>query len=195
MQKCPLCESEEIFINGIVSPFGVNRNFYECQNCGGKSGYYGADWLMDFINESNKIEYIFYPNEHEYKAYERFLSSPEITIKDLKAFLKIVQPNAVLRSKTGLNVRVGDHYPPPGGPQIKKDLELFLNNLPNIHPYKAHCEYESLHPFTDGNGRSGRAIWLWQMYRAGPKERSQVEALGFLHTFYYQALQFSRKDN
>ena len=42
----------------------------------------------------------------------------------------------------------------------------------------------SNHPFTDGNGRSGRALWLWQMNNHAP--------FGFLHTFYYQTLENSR---
>jgi hypothetical protein len=35
-------------------------------------------------------------------------------------------------------------------------------------------------PTTDGNGRSGRALWLWCMRGRAP--------LGFLHQFYYQTL-------
>ena len=38
----------------------------------------------------------------------------------------------------------------------------------------------------DGNGRSGRVLWLYNM---GGIERVP---LGFLHTFYYQALDASR---
>jgi Fic family protein len=36
----------------------------------------------------------------------------------------------------------------------------------------------------DGNGRSGRAIWLWQMLR-----QEGGAPLGFLHHFYYQTLE------
>lgn len=46
-------------------------------------------------------------------------------------------------------------------------------------PWEVHIAYEMLHPFTDGNGRSGRMLWAWQM-RNFP--------LDFLHTFYYQTL-------
>ena len=48
---------------------------------------------------------------------------------------------------------------------------------------ETHVRYELLHPFLDGNGRSGRALWLWLMGQA---------PLGFLHTFYYQTLSAAR---
>lgn len=53
-----------------------------------------------------------------------------------------------------------------------------------LTPMRAHVEYETLHPFMDGNGRSGRVLWAWQMRRDG---RDPLQ-LGFLHAFYYQAL-------
>jgi Fic family protein len=55
-------------------------------------------------------------------------------------------------------------------------------------PYQQHHQYESLHPFTDGNGRSGRTIWAWHMMRVG----RDPFALPFLHRFYYQALEAGR---
>jgi Fic family protein len=55
----------------------------------------------------------------------------------------------------------------------------------DLSPFAAHVRYEHLHPFTDGNGRSGRAIWAWQMLYQG---RGEIP-LGFLHHFYYQSIQ------
>ena len=58
-----------------------------------------------------------------------------------------------------------------------------LEEMSETDPWVFHVQYERLHPFTDGNGRSGRALWAWQMMR-----RREGLALGFLHRFYYQTL-------
>jgi hypothetical protein len=115
----------------------------------------------------------------------RFVRLPAVTVDDMVQFVSVYQPNARLRNKPGLNVRVGDHIAPPGGPEIPEALADILRDEGIQGPYRIHCRYETLHPFTDGNGRSGRALWAWMMVR---HDIWPGLLIGFLHAFYYQTL-------
>jgi hypothetical protein len=134
--------------------------------------------LKDFVRESNRIEGIHRePTDAECRAHHEFLNSPP-TVERLCDLVAVLAPGHVIRDRVGLNVRVGGHIAPPGGPEIVPALEAILGA--RMHAHERHCRYLTLHPFTDGNGRSSRALWLWDMQR--------VPAIGFLHTFYYQTL-------
>lgn len=146
--------------------------------------------LNYFMRESLRIEGIHRkPTTHEIDATETFIALPRLTVNDVVLLVAIYQPGARLRNVSGLNVRVGDHFPPPGGPSIESDLMSLLRGISErkIPSWEGHILYERLHPFTDGNGRSGRAIWLWQANGHAP--------LGFLHHFYYQTLSNVRATN
>jgi Fic family protein len=40
-----------------------------------------------------------------------------------------------------------------------------LRSLPEIDPKFLHVEYEKIHPFVDGNGRTGRMFMNWQLVK------------------------------
>lgn len=149
-------------------------------------------YLLDFLAESNRIDGI--PEgdvtAHQYAVAEKFLALENITVGDVCGFVEVFQPGAKLRERFGMNVRIGNYSPPPGSPEIRDRLESLLTYVNDGegfdgHTYRAHQNYESLHPFTDCNGRSGRIIWLWMMGGRAP--------LGFLHTWYYQSLAHSAR--
>lgn len=152
------------------------------------SGMPTLEWLNDFVGESNRIEGIYRdPTQEEVSYTNLFLRSSNITVYELSCLVKVYQPDALLRHKFGMDVIVGEHMAPKGGPDIYIDLCKLLDlvHSKKLTPFEIHVQYEHLHPFTDGNGRSGRALWLWSMIR-----QKKSYSLGFLHTFYYQSLEF-----
>lgn len=148
--------------------------------------------IQAFAKESNRIEGLDSPvrNQAHTLALRRFLALEVPSLKELEAFVKSNEPSAQLRDEPGLDVRVGDHLPPPGGPVMRKLVQdlCWLVGEDVASPYKLHVGYESLHPFTDCNGRSGRALWAWQMWN----HHGYGLELGFLHKWYYQSLDSER---
>ena len=147
--------------------------------------------LPDFVRESNKIENILRrPLTKELTAHRELLAKPSLEVLDLEQFVRKVQPGASLRRKRGVNVRFESHIAPLSGLEVEACLKEILreaNNRPDSDSYYIHQAYENLHPFTDGNGRSGRALWLWM--RGGIENAP----LGFLHHWYYDSLDASSK--
>lgn len=146
--------------------------------------------IEDFIRESNRIEGILRePLVAEIEAHMVFLEADHMEMASLEEFVSAIQPHAILRRQYGLDVRVGNHFALAGGPRVEEELIKLIGDinywnteekLYDSFIHDMHLRYEKLHPFSDGNGRSGRAIWLWMQGGYAP--------LGFLHQFYYDTL-------
>jgi len=73
-----------------------------------------------------------------------------------------------------MRVQVGEYVPPPPGevqglmPEL---LDWWNDDAPILSPVLSsaivHYRFEAIHPFADGNGRTGRALALWELYRRG----------------------------
>lgn len=73
-----------------------------------------------------------------------------------------------------MRVRVGAYVPPP--PEevsglMLEFLEWWNDDSQGLSPVLSsaivHYRFEAIHPFADGNGRTGRALALWELYRRG----------------------------
>ena len=71
-------------------------------------------------------------------------------------------------------VRVGRHVPPAAGDVsglMFELLEWWNRKSGELSPVLSsailHYRFEHVHPFADGNGRTGRALALWELYRRG----------------------------
>ncbi len=85
--------------------------------------------LTRFVSESNRIEGSTHVSDEDVKAHERLFALEAVTVRDLCAFVTAVAPRAGLRNRVGMNVVVGDHRPPPGGPRIEGQLEKHLASI------------------------------------------------------------------
>lgn len=153
--------------------------------------------LLNFIRESNSIENIKGKTRKvEVLAHREFLACSEVSVFDLELFVKRIGGKPLRRTE-GMDVSIVDrssgrllYRPPRGGPDIEGDLREILIKAErgDNTPFEIHCAYEALHPFLDGNGRSGRVLWAWQMLH----ESKMPFGISFLRAFYYQTLQASR---
>lgn len=147
--------------------------------------------IHDFVRESNAIESIIRdPTAAELTATLDFLEHELLDLDKVLSLQAVYAPGKPLRNRMGMDIIVGESNFAPfhGSPVVEFKLANLLGEInTSCDPWHCHCAFESLHPFMDGNGRTGRALWAWQMHRLN----LDPFALTFLHRFYYQTLEHS----
>lgn len=101
-----------------------------------------------------------------------------VTHEDLFRLHKLLATGVMDQGEAGryraIRVRVGRHLPPP--PEMVSGLMRELLDWWNTKSAEwpaalssaiLHCQFEEIHPFADGNGRAGRMLALWELYRRG----------------------------
>ena len=103
-----------------------------------------------------------------------------------------------------IRVRVGKHVAPPPErvERLMSDLlEWWNKSAADVSPILSsaivHHQLETIHPFADGNGRTGRMLSLWELYRRGFDNHHIFSIDEFYwedRARYYAALEKVRKE-
>ncbi|MBI2336576.1 MAG: Fic family protein [Deltaproteobacteria bacterium] len=112
------------------------------------------------------------------KFIEKNQKRKAISQSDLFRLHKLIATHVMDQGKPGqyrtFGVRVGSYLPPPAKevPKLMQDYLQWWNRKAQewsavISSAILHYRFEAIHPFGDGNGRMGRAIALWELYRRG----------------------------
>jgi Fic family protein len=109
---------------------------------------------------------------------EKYAKKKAIRHEDLFELHRILADRVMDQGTAGsyrtIQVRVGNHFPPAAADVsglMFELLEWWNKKSTEISPVLSsailHYRFEHIHPFADGNGRTGRALALWELYRRG----------------------------
>lgn len=109
---------------------------------------------------------------------EKNARTKTIRHEDIFTLHRILAENVMDQGDAGryrtIGVRVGNYFPPAASDVSGLMMELldWWNKAskelsPVVSSAILHHRFESIHPFADGNGRTGRALALWELYRRG----------------------------
>ena len=101
-----------------------------------------------------------------------------ITHTEVLKLHRIMAGDVMDQGKAGeyrsIRVKVGDYIAPPPQrvkPMMSDLLEWWNAEARKVSPIMSaaivHHQFETIHPFADGNGRAGRMLSLWELYRRG----------------------------
>ena len=109
---------------------------------------------------------------------EKHVAKKPVTHKDVLKLHTIIAKGVMDQGEAGryrdIQVYVGRYTPP--SPDVVSGLMAELLEWWNEQSSKwspvvssaiVHYQFEDIHPFADGNGRTGRALALWELYRRG----------------------------
>ena len=118
-------------------------------------------------------------------AFEFGSTRRDFTLEDLLEIHRLIMEHS-LRPELGGTIRTaqnwigGSNYnplrsdfvppPPENVPSLVDDLIVYMNSdnhSPLVQAGIAHAQFETIHPFADGNGRTGRALIHVVLHRRG----------------------------
>lgn len=137
--------------------------------------------VKKYIKASNEIEGIYDPNEdlqslNAWAYLEQLTTLSHVDIMRVQKIITINQtdlaPNerGYYRGMGGntTNVTVGGRLAPDHS-LVEDLMKQWLLDIPEMTPLTAHIRFEAIHPFSDGNGRTGRMLYWFICKKRGIK--------------------------
>jgi Fic family protein len=130
--------------------------------------------MEQHIRESNLIEGIDDPkaDKQSMKAWKWLETRVGINEQVLLELHKRITAGQLPESESGhfrtIQVYVGNHTPPLAF-IVPERVDAWLRNFMLDTPKSAHVAFEIIHPFVDGNGRTGRMLMWWHELKLGQK--------------------------
>jgi Fic family protein len=169
--------------------------------------------MVSSSNVSNAAKEVQRYREALYRGFERIREHGLLLKRHIVEIQSVLEENdAGFRTQAGTalrNERTGEIvYMPPQDPvviqQLMNDLEQYINE-PTVDSYDPlvkmaiiHYQFESIHPFYDGNGRTGRIINILYLILSGLLEMPVLYLSSYItrtKSDYYRLLNTVRTED
>ena len=135
-----------------------------------------GEWVPGFVRVNNRMAGIDRePSAAEVAAHRGLLAANELRVENLELFVRHVAPGAHLRD-TAHDDGWSEDETSASRDELRADLSAIVAaaRSKSAKPDRLHRLYRMLRPFTDANGRCGRALWMWQVMRGKPEDLAEI---------------------
>jgi Fic family protein len=131
--------------------------------------------MRNHIHQSNLIEDINddFEDKLSMLAWKYLIAQKRLTQECILETHRLIMQNQLKDTRAGtlrrIPVTVGNEVPPEYflAAQILHNWTLDMRGWRKLNPKQMHVRFEKIHPFVDGNGRTGRMLLWWHEIKLG----------------------------
>lgn len=149
--------------------------------------------MIDHIRQSNLIENINDRHEDQMSLYawhwlEKKANITPTRLLELHRLITCRQLGKDAGQFRTVMVRVGTSLPP--APDLAREMAHnwcldLMTHWGDLDPKEMHIRFEKIHPFIDGNGRTGRMLMWWHEKKLG-REPTLIRSNEADRHYYYE---------